>query len=421
MDKREFLKTSLLAGFTVPAFLEGMARAFEPVDRLNGSELAQAEDFWASIRTQFLLKTEYINLENGYYCMLPIPLLEKYLDHVRNVNLQGSWYMRNTQHIDKVRITELLAAFIEAEPGEVAITRNTTESLDLVIQGIDWKKGDEALVAEQDYGSMLDMFRLMEEKHGIVVKRISIPNHPQSDDEILELYKNQFSARTRLVMVCHMINITGQILPVRKICDLAHAHKAEVMVDGAHSVAHIPVSMKELGCDYFGSSLHKWLQAPLGNGLLYVRKDKISGLSPLFAESPKAKDDIARLNHTGTTPVHTILGIEDALNYHRMLGADRKTDRLRFLQNYWTAKVRSEAGIEVNTPEDPARSCGIANVNIPKLDPAALSSKLLKDHGIWTVAIDRPGVKGCRITPNIYTSLEELDRFVDALTTIARS
>lgn len=421
MNKRDFLRTALLAGFTVPAYLESMARSFEPVASLAPAQLAGENDFWNSIRNQFILKTEYVNLENGYYCMLPEPLLERYLEHVRRVNKEASWYMRNVQETDKKRVTEKLSVFIDAQPGEVAITRNTTESLDLVIQGIDWKKGDEAIVAEQDYGSMLDMFRLMEEKHGIRLQIVSIPNHPESDEQLVKLYEERMNERTRLMLVCHMINITGQILPVRKLCDMAHKHGVEVLVDGAHSVAHIPVSMKELDCDYFGSSLHKWLQAPLGNGLLFIKKEKIAGLKPLLAEAPKLPDDIARLNHTGTTPVHTILGIEDALNYHVMIGGERKTERLRYLQQYWTSKVRNLPGIILNTPEAQERSCGIANVGVRNLEPAQLAKRLLDKYGIWTVAINRPGVKGCRITPNIYTSTTELDQFVHALQEIAQS
>ena len=172
------------------------------------------------------------------------------------------------------------------------MTRNTTESLDTVIQGIDWKSGDEAIMAEQDYGAMLDMFKLQAQRHGMINRIISVPNHPQSDEEIVDLYASAITPKTKLIMVCHMINITGQILPVRKICDMAHEKGVEVMVDGAHAFGHFDFSITDLHCDYYGTSLHKWLSAPLGCGMLYVRQGKASGLWQLFGEMGKDPDDI---------------------------------------------------------------------------------------------------------------------------------
>lgn len=216
-------------------------------------------------------------------------------------------------------------------------------------------------------------------------------------------------------MVSHMINITGQILPVRKICDMAHKRGVEVLVDGAHTFGHFTFQIPDLHCDYFGSSLHKWMSVPLGSGLLYVKKDKIRNVWPLMASGGKDPDDIARLNHVGTNPVHTILAIDDALDFYNIMGGERKEARLRFIQNYWTSKVRDLAHINVNTPADPARACGIANVGIKNMKPAELSEKLFQKYNIYTVAIDGAGVHGCRITPNVYTSTAELDVLVKAL------
>jgi selenocysteine lyase/cysteine desulfurase len=255
----------------------------------------------------------------------------------------------------------------------------------------------------------------VEKRFGVVNKVISIPNHPKSDDEIVQLYANAITPKTKLLMVCHMINITGHILPVRKICDMAHSKGVEVMVDGAHAVAHIQFSMKDLNCDYYGSSLHKWLSVPLGAGLLYVKKDKISKIWPRFADWNKDDDDIRRLNHTGTHPVHTDLAVGNAIEYYYRLGPERKEARLRYLQRYWSDQVRDLPHILLNTPREEHRSCGIANVGIKGMKPADLAKALLKKYNIWTVAIDTAGVSGCRITPNIYTSTRELDVFVKAL------
>jgi selenocysteine lyase/cysteine desulfurase len=216
-----------------------------------------------------------------------------------------------------------------------------------------------------------------------------------------------------------MVNITGQILPIKKITEMAHSKGVDVMVDGAHALAHIQFSMRDLGCDYYGASLHKWLSAPLGAGFLYVKKDKIPGVWPIFAETYREDGDIQRLNHTGTHPVATDLAILNALEYHRRLGGDRKEARLRYIQRYWTEKLRGVEGVIINTPEEAHRSCAIANVGVERMEPAELASTLMKKHRIWTVAINRPGVRGCRITPNIYTTTRELDKFVAAIKEIA--
>jgi selenocysteine lyase/cysteine desulfurase len=212
-----------------------------------------------------------------------------------------------------------------------------------------------------------------------------------------------------------MVNITGQILPVQKIADMAHSKGVNVLVDGAHAFAHIPFNIPDLHCDYYGASLHKWLSVPLGAGLLYVQKENISSVWPLIAEGNRKEDDISRLNHIGTHPVAIDLTISDAIDFYNKLGPERKEARLRYLQNYWTTKVRHLPGVQVNTPSDATRSCAIANVGIRGMKPAVLAETLLKKYGIYTVAIDYANVQGCRITPNIYTTTAELDLLTKAL------
>jgi len=415
MDKRTFLRNMLFAGIGAPVFLQQLERRVRDVEHLSPEEVAADEAFWAQVRTGYRLKPDYINLENGFYCFLPEQILENYLHHVREVNYQGSYYMRTVQWDNKRAVAAQLAELVGCSPEEMMITRNTTESLDTIIGGFPWKKGDEAVIADQDYFAMQEMFRQQTDVHGVVVKKISIPNHPSSDEEIVDLYAKAITPKTRLIMVCHMINITGQILPIRKICDMAHSKGVEVMVDGAHAVAHIAFSMRDLDCDYYGASLHKWLSAPLGAGMLFVKKDKIAQIRPLFADYGYQSGDIRRLNHTGTQPVATDLAIGNALEYLYTLGLDRKEARLRYIQQYWTSRVKDLPNIVLNTPTDPARACGIANVGIRNMKPGEMAETLLKKHRIWTVAIDGQGVQGCRITPNIYTTTKELDTFVQAL------
>ena len=262
MEKRTFLRhIGRFAAVTpfLPYALQASNTEFA-----DGYALHKDKDFWQRIRADYALKPEYINLENGYYNIAPQPVLNKFLDHVKKVNYEGSYYMRTVQWDNKKGIAARLAHLVGCAAEELIITRNTTESLDLIISGYPWNSGDEAVFAMQDYGAMKDQFELIAQRFGVVNKVVSVPNHPKSDDEIVALYEAQITSRTRLMMVCHMINITGQILPVRKICEMAHSHGVEVMVDGAHCVGHIDVNIEALDCDYYGSSLNKWLSTPLG-------------------------------------------------------------------------------------------------------------------------------------------------------------
>jgi selenocysteine lyase/cysteine desulfurase len=377
--------------------------------------LAEEEEFWAAIRDKYRLTSDYINLENGYFSMQATPVFEAFLGHARDINFEGAHYMRTRMVDDKLRVRARLAAMAGCSPEELIITRNTTESLDTVIAGYDWKPGDEAIMAEQDYGAMRDMFRLQSKRRGMTVVELSLPSHPQSDDEIVKLYANAITPKTRLLMVCHVVNITGQVLPVAKVADMAHAKGVDVMVDGAHAFAQLDYAIPDTHADYYGASLHKWLGTPLGAGILYVRKDKIPGLWPIYADASMADTDIRKLNHTGTHPCHTDLGIEQAMDFHESIGTKRKEARLRYLQNYWTSRVRGMTNVVLNTPDDPARTCAIANVGIVGMKPADLSKQLLDKYRVYTAAIDTPSVKCARVTPHVFTTTKELDVLVHAL------
>ena len=419
MNKRSFLKSAALAGAGTALSMDSLANLFQSKSGISAAELAQDETFWATIRKQYLLKPDYINLENGYYNFIPQPLLEKFIGHVREVNYQGSWYMRNNAVDNKRKVIEKLATLVGCSADEVTLTRNTTESMDIVITGKHWTAGDETIMAEQDYGSMIEAMHHVANRYGVVNKMVSVPNHPQSDEEIVSLYEKAITPKTKLILVSHMINITGQILPIRKICDMAHERGVEVLVDGAHAIAHFQFKITDLNCDYYGSSLHKWLSAPLGAGLLYVKKDKMPGIWPLIVGWEKDPYKMLRISHTGTHPTHTDLTISDSIDYYNMIGAERKETRLRYLQQYWTSRVRNHPRIIINTPADSIRACGIANVGIEGIKPGDLAKRLLDEHKVFTVAIDGANVHGCRITPNVYTTTEELDRFVHALKTLA--
>jgi selenocysteine lyase/cysteine desulfurase len=414
MNKRSFLKSATLTGIGLSLGWDALANDFKTVSYRSAESLAADKEFWNRIREKYLLKPDYINLENGYYNFIPQPTLERYIQHIRDVNYQGSYYMRTVQWENKKKMAAKLAAIAGCGTDELIVTRNTTESLDLVIAGQTWQSGDEAVMAIQDYGAMLDMFDQVAERHGVILKKISIPNHPKSDEEIVSLYEQAITPKTKLLMVCHMINITGQILPIRKICDMAHAKGVKVMVDGAHAFAHIQYKISELNCDYYGTSLHKWMSVPLGAGFLYVRKGEAPKLWPLLGDR-LPKEDVYRLNHTGTHPCATDLTIADAIDFFNMIGADKKEARLRLLKDYWTSRVKDNTKIMLNTPLDATRSCGIVNVGIKGMTPGTLAKRLLDEHKVYTVPIDYANVQGCRITPNVYTTTDELDQFVKAL------
>ncbi len=419
MDKRDFLKGVGMMSLAAPLSFAQLQTAVAAVANVSPSKLAGDEDFWMKVRSDYDLKPDYINLENGYYCFMPRQTMERQIEHLRNVNYEGSYYMRTVRLENKKKSAQQVAEIVGCSADEVAITRNTTESLDLIIGGIQWEEGDEAVMAEQDYGAMLNHFKYVGQRYGVVNKLVSVPNHPRDDQEIVDLYASAITDKTRLLMVCHMVNITGQILPVRKIADMAHARGVEVMVDGAHAYSHVDFKMKDLDCDYYGTSLHKWLSAPLGAGMLYVRKEKIDSVWPLFAERELEENDMRRLNHIGTHPVHVDLGIINAIEYQNTIGLKRKEERLRYLQHYWTSQLREVPKVVINTPVEQHRHAGIGNVGIEGIEPRDLADRLMKDYRIFTVPINRPGVIGLRITPNVYTTIDELDALVAAITEIS--
>jgi selenocysteine lyase/cysteine desulfurase len=422
-SRRTFLRTAA-AGAVVPFFgprvLDGLERRIEGYRALSPSAAAAQEDFWAEIRKAFPVPADYINLENGFSSPQPVATYEALLRHEAAVNGGLSFYMRRKRAADHAAVKQQLAAIAGCPVDEIVITRNTTESLGTVIHGIDLAPGDEAVMCTQEYGSMLEQFRQQSRRRGLTCVEIEVPLHPASDAEIVDTYARAITPRTKLILVSHMINITGQILPVRKIAEMAHARGASVIVDAAHSFAHLAFAVPDLDGDYFGASLHKWLCTPLGAGILHIKRDKIRTVWPLLGETSVPDDNIRKFERIGTHPVWTVMAIADAIRFHTMVGADRKQARLRFLQQYWTDRVRDIPKVYLNTPRGD-RACGIANFGITGRTPADLATELFEGFKIFTVAIDTVPVKGVRVTPHLYTSTAELDTLVAAIGTMARA
>jgi len=421
-SRRAFLR-SATAGAAVPFFtpsiLDTLERRLEAYGHPAPQTAATDEAFWSEIRAAYP-KYAYINLENGFSSPEPAATFEAFQRHQQEINGGLSFYMRRKKAADDAAVKAQLAQLAGVPVEEIVITRNTTESLGTVTHGIDLAPGDEAVMCNQDYGSMLEQFRQQSRRRGLKCVEIAIPLLPRDDEEMVETYARAFTPRTKLLLVSHMVNITGQILPVRKIADMAHAHGVAVIVDAAHSFAHVNFTLPELDGDYLGASLHKWLCTPLGAGLLHIKKDKIKTVWPLFGDTARAEDDIRKLERIGTHPAWTTMAIGDAIRFHTMIGSARKEARLRYLQQYWTDKVRGIPKVYLNTPTG-NRACGIANVGITGMTPAALATALFDKYNIFTVAIDTVAVKGTRVTPHLYTTTAELDAFVKALGELARA
>jgi selenocysteine lyase/cysteine desulfurase len=270
-------------------------------------------------------------------------------------------------------------------------------------------------MTNQDYGSMLEAFDQQSRRYGVVNRVIDLPLHPTSNCEIVRAFEQVITPMTKVILLTHMINLTGQILPAREVCEMAHAHGVEVILDAAHSFAQIDFKIPDTHCDYMGASLHKWLCAPLGNGLLYVRKDRIKNAWPLFGDKTFPVDDIRKFEHIGTHPVGNTLPIIDALRFHNSIGSKRKEERLRYLKNYWVDRVKDIPKVKINTPFEENRSCAMANISVDGKTPAQVAEYLFEQHKIFTVAIDTEAVKGVRVTPHLYTTLGDLDKLIAAV------
>ncbi len=419
LSRRQFISRSGIWALAPIPFSEALIAQVKDLSALHTSEspqtLAENETFWEKIQKAFHQSPDFINLENGYYSPMPQTTLPGLDENWKYLNSRPSFYMRRELEEDRTKQKERLAALAGCRTEELVITRNTTESLDTIILGLKMEAGEEAIFCDQDYLSMQEAFRQKARREGIVCKTIALPLHPDSDEQIVDIYRQAITAKTKVLLVTHLINISGQILPVRKICQMAHQRGVEVIVDGAHSFAHLDFMIPDLECDYYGASLHKWLCTPLGLGLLYINKSKIERVWPLFGDDTYADDDIRKFEHIGTQPVPIRSTLEAAIDFHLNVGAARKEARLRYLQQHWTQQVADYPGIVLNTPRDDARSCAIANVVVDGKSPDELADFLFDHYKIFTVAINRKSVNGVRITPHLYTRLEQLDLLVKAL------
>jgi selenocysteine lyase/cysteine desulfurase len=415
--RRSFLKGAAALG-AASFNEEGMARALDAarfVSDRAADEVAGDEDFWFEIQRAFTVDRTLINLNNGGVSPSPRVVQEamrRYLEFSNNAPAYSMWRILDPQ-IESVRRRLALAFGCDME--EIAVTRNASEALEICQFGLDLKSGDEVLTTTQDYPRMLTTWRQRERREGIVVKKISIPVQLKSLDQIVELFEAAITPRTRVIHFCHITNLSGQIYPVKRICQLARARGIEAIVDGAHAFAHFPYNHADLDCDYYGTSLHKWLLAPHGTGFLYVRNAKIPGLWSLMASEESNRANIRKFEEIGTHPSANALAINEALDFHEGIGPERKAARLRFLFHRWAKRIDGRKGVKILTSYDPTQSCGLALVNIEGVDPVKLCGYLFDQYRIIATPIKHPEFEGVRVTPNVYTTLREVDIFAEAM------
>jgi selenocysteine lyase/cysteine desulfurase len=426
-DRRRFLAgagkglgLAALSSGAVGALLADVSNATARVSHTTPEESAGDEDFWFEIQRSFSVTRGIVNLNNGGVSPSPRVVTEalvRYLWQQEDATAYTMWEILEPQ---SETIRTGLAEVFGCDREEIAITRNASESLEILLNGIDFKPGDEILSTTQDYPRMLTTLRQRGRREGLALKLVKIPTPPKSPGEITEAFEQGITPRTRLILISHVINLTGQITPVRDVCRMARAKGIETVVDGAHSFAQLDFKRDDIDCDYFGTSLHKWLYAPKGTGMLYVRRDRVEKVWPLMAAEQKQAHDIRKFEETGTHSAAPRLAVGEAILFHRGVGAARKEARLRHLSRYWMERLRGVPGIGFNTSFDGAQSCAIANVTVEGAKPYELARYLMAAHKIFATPIVHEEFGGLRVTPNLYTTKAELDRFCDVIESVAK-
>lgn len=378
------------------------------------------EDYWKKVAGMYHQNVKFINLESGYFSPSPESVKDYWVNFVNEINESPSYYMRTRQNEMREKVREKLANYAGVAKDELVLTRNTTESMNIIIQGIKLEEGDEILRTNLEYPNMIQALDMRERRFGTKVRIVDVPIHPISQDEIVEKVIGAVNKKTKVILISHMVFLNGQVFPVKEVCKKAREMGIETIVDGAHSFSHVDMDVSEIGCDYYASSLHKWLGAPLGNGLLYVKKGNAERLWPLYGDTAYEDDNIMKLEHLGTRPCSDQNGIIPAVDFNLEIGKVEKSKRLKFLQMRWATELKDHKNIILNTPLGQGQSFGIANVGVKSLQPSELADKLFDEHDIFTVPIDDDrGIRGIRVSPNLYSTTEDIDKFIEAMLTIA--
>lgn len=421
-NRRRFLNhftkassAALILPFFQSARGQSLLQSFELKKGELPKETAQDEDFWNLINQAYTVSPNIINLNNGGVSPQPLVVQQSVEHYNRFSNQIPSYYMWKTVDEGREPLRMKLAEVAGCSPDLLAINRNSSEALETIIFGLRLKAGDEVVLSKQDYPNMINAWKQRAHRDGVVLKWIDLELPSEDKSYLVDKYKSAFTDKTKLVHVTHVINWNGQILPVREIADEAKKQGIEVLVDAAHSFAHFEYKIPDLNCDYYGTSLHKWLCAPFGSGMLYVRKEKIGKLYPLFGAPDPESEDIRKFEHLGTRSFAIEQAIGEAVNFHQMIGGKRKQERLHFLKNYWAERALELPGVSIGTPLKPEFSCGISLLQVAGKEPNEVCGFLFRKYKIHCVSLNWENIHGVRITPNVYTRLKDLDRLNVAL------
>lgn len=425
-QRRSFIKKAsalagVFAGYGIfnELYADSFKSAANKIKLLSPLEAAADEDYWQVIQQAFTVNSNLINLNNGGVSPSPRVVQEAVERYNQLANQGPSYYMWRILDQGREPLRQKLALLAGCSAEEIAVNRNATEALNTVIFGLDLQKGDEVVGTLQDYPNMIQAWRQRALRDGIVYKQINF-NFPIEDDEaIVKAFENAITPKTKIVHLTHIINWVGQILPIKKISQMAHRKGVEVIVDGAHSFGLLDYAIPDLECDYFGTSLHKFLSAPIGSGMLWIRKEKIGKVWPLVCNDKPNGTDIRKFETLGTRSFPIEQGIGEAIAFHTAIGSKRKEERIRYLKNYWANKVKDTPGVKLHTSLKDAYSCAICGVSINGLTPAQLDQQLFGTYKIHTVGIVWENISCVRITPHVYTRLADLDLLVTAIKTIA--
>jgi isopenicillin-N epimerase len=417
MDRRNFFQ--LAAGTALVAFqdnaVERAAAATRSISDKTPQEAAADEDYWAEIRNAFSVDRNIVNLNNGHVSPAPRSVqdaLRRYLEYT-DLGPVHTMIRELEPQVETVR--RRLAETAGCDPEEIAITRNASESLENAQYGIDLKAGDEVLTTNQDYPRMLTTFRQRERREGIVLKTISFPVPPPSMDDLYQRFENAVTPKTKLILVCHITNRTGQIFPVKRICEMAHARNIPVIVDGAHAFNHFPFRISDLDCDYYGTSLHKWTCAPIGTGFLDVRKSRIASTWSMMASADTQVNDIRKFEEIGTHPAANHNAISHALLFNENIGIPRKAARLRYLRDRWANRLAQNPKCKILHSQDPEQSCGIGFLSFNGVDAGKMYGALWNKYGVLTAHVPHEEYTGLRITPHVYSTVRDIDFFAEAV------
>lgn len=424
--RRKFIqKVGLLAGAFSANNLFNQAHAAsweaasQRIQGLTPEAAAQDEDYWMVIQQAYTVNSNLIILNNGGVSPSPRVVQEAVERYNKLSNEGPSYYMWRILDQGREPLRHKLAVLAGCSPEEIAVNRNATEALNTVIFGLDLKAGDEVIGTKQDYPNMINAWKQRAEREGIVYTQLNFKFPIENDEEIVSAYEKAITSKTKIIHITHVINWIGQIMPVKKICAMAKKYNLEVIVDGAHSFGLLDFKIPELGCDYFGTSLHKFLSAPIGSGMLWIKKEKISKIWPLVCNDKPRGEDIRKFETLGTRSFPIEQGIGEAVNFQNAIGSKRKEERIRYLKNYWASKVVDIPKVKIHTSFKPEYACAICGVSIDGMTPGELDSALFNTYKIHTVGIVWENVSCVRITPHVYTRLQDLDKLVMAIGEIA--